>query len=75
MRKIKNDGVQILGIVLSMIAMTCIFQPIIKMIFGKVETFKFLGLISEGIPSLIAWIIIFVIGIILISITKPLKNN
>lgn len=75
MRKIKNDGVQILGIVLSMIAITCIFQPIIKMIFGKGETFKFLGLISEGIHSLIAWIIIFVIGIILISITKPLKNN
>ncbi|MBM7567518.1 hypothetical protein [Paenibacillus sacheonensis] len=75
MRKIQNDGLQVVGIILSLIGIATVVQPLIRAMFGKTIVYKFLGLLPEGWPSLTAWAVILVIGLVLVSITKPLSTG
>ncbi|ANE45936.1 hypothetical protein SY83_06115 [Paenibacillus swuensis] len=75
MRKIRNDGLQVLGIVLSLIGLATIAQPLIRAIFGKPVSYTFLGLLPEGWASFGAWAFILVIGLMLVSVTKSLPRK
>ncbi|SFE80560.1 hypothetical protein SAMN05216378_4135 [Paenibacillus catalpae] len=75
MRKIKNDGLQIAGIVLSMVGIATLAQPLIRALFGKPLKYQFLGLLPEGWASFAAWAVILVAGLILVTITKGLITD
>ena len=75
MKKIQNDGLQVLGIILSLIGIATVLQPLVRAIFGKPLTYHFLGLLPEGWPSFIAWAVILVIGLVLVTFTKGLKSD
>ena len=75
MKKIQNDKLQVLGIILSLIGISAVVQPCIRAIFGKPLTYRFLGLIPEGWPSFIAWAFILIIGLVLVTITKGLTSG
>lgn len=75
MRKIQNDPLQILGIVLSLLGLALVIQPLINGLLGKPVVFTFLGIVPDGTPALIIWIVVLVVGLVLVSITKPLKVN
>ncbi|MBB3113800.1 hypothetical protein FHS18_005913 [Paenibacillus phyllosphaerae] len=75
MSRIQNDGLQILGIVLSLIGLATIAQPLIKALFGHPLTYAFLGILPEGWPSFAVWAVTLVTGLVLVSITKPLKQD
>lgn len=75
MKKIQNDPLQILGIILTMLALALIVRPLINGVFGNPVLFTFFGIVSDGIPALAVWIVVLVIGLVLVSITKPLKIN
>lgn len=75
MKKIHNDPLQILGIVLTMLGLALIVRPLINGLFGNPVVFSVLGIVPDGTPALIVWIIVLIVGLILVSITKPLKTN
>lgn len=75
MKKIQNDPLQILGIVLSLLGLALIVQPVINGLLGKPVVFTFFGILPNGAPALIVWVVVLVIGLVLVSITKPLKIN
>lgn len=75
MKKIHNDGLQILGIIVSVLGFSGIVRPLITAIFSKEIIFKFFGLLGDGIPSLIIWVIVLLVGLVLVSITEPLNNK
>lgn len=75
MKKIQNDPLQILGIVLSLLGLAFILQPLINGLLGKPVVFTFLGIVPDGTPALIVWVVILALGLVLVSITKPLKVN
>lgn len=75
MKRIQNDGLQVLGIILSLLGLATIIQPLLRVLFGKPLEYKFLGLLPEGWPSFSAWVVILAIGLVFVSITKPLVNE
>jgi hypothetical protein len=75
MRKIQNEPLQILGIVLTMLGLALIVRPLINMLFGNPVVFTFFGIVPDGTPALITWLVVLVVGLVLVSITKPLKIN
>jgi hypothetical protein len=74
MKKIKNDGLQILGIVLSMVGIATTAQPLIRALFGKPLKYQFLGLLPDGWASFAAWAVILVVGLVLVTITQGLTS-
>lgn len=75
MRKIQNDPLQILGIILTMLGLALIVRPLINGVFGNPVVFSFFGIIPDGTPALIAWIVVLGIGLVLVTMTQPLKIN
>jgi hypothetical protein len=75
MRKIQSEPLQILGIILTMLGLALIVQPLINGLFGNPVAFRFFGVVPDGTPALIVWGVILVIGLVLVSITKPVKTT
>lgn len=75
MRKIQNDWLHVLGIILSLLGLALLVQPLVRGMFGKPILYRFLGWLPEGWPSLVGWIVVLAVGLVLISITKPLPTN
>ncbi len=75
MKKIQNDPLQILGIVLTMLGLALIVRPVINGLVGNPVVFSFFGIVPDGVPALFLWIVVLVIGLVLVSITKPLNVN
>ncbi|REE83914.1 nucleoside-diphosphate-sugar epimerase [Paenibacillus taihuensis] len=75
LRKIQNDWLHVLGIILSLLGIALIVQPLVRGIFGNPILYRFLGWLPEGWPSLGGWIVVLIIGLVLISITKPLPTK
>lgn len=74
MRKIENEPLQILGIILTMLGLALIVRPLINGLFGNPIDFTFFGIVPDGTPALIGWSVVLVLGLVLVSITKPLKS-
>lgn len=75
MKKIQNDPFQVTGIILSLLGIAMLVRPLIEAVFGKALVFQFFGIVPDGTPAFIVWVVILVIGLVLVSITKPLKNG
>ncbi|AZN39031.1 hypothetical protein [Paenibacillus albus] len=75
MRKYQNDWLHVLGIILSLLSLALLVQPLVRGIFGKPIYYRFLGWLPEGWPSLVGWIAVLIVGLVLISITKPLPKS
>lgn len=75
MRKIQNDPLQILGIVLTMLGLALIARPLINQLFGNPAVFTFFGIVPDGLPALVVWVVVLVVGLVLVSITRPLKTG
>jgi hypothetical protein len=75
MKKIQNEPLQILGIILTMLGLALIVRPLMNGLFGNPVRFTFFGIVPDGTPALVLWIVVLVIGLVLVSITKPLKIN
>lgn len=73
MRKIQNEPLQILGIVLTMLGLALIVRPLINGLFGNPVVFSFFGVVPDGTPALVLWIVVLVLGLVLVSTTKPLN--
>lgn len=75
MKKFQNDPLQVLGIVLTMLALALIVRPLINGLAGNPVIFTFFGIVPDGAPALFVWIAVLIIGVILVSITRPLKSS
>ena len=74
MKKLQNDALQMTGIVLSLIGLATVLQPLIRLLFGKALIYRFPG-VENGWISFSVWAIVLLIGLVLVSITKPLNKN
>ncbi|SEO81842.1 hypothetical protein [Paenibacillus sp. OV219] len=75
MKKFQNDWLHVLGIILSLLSLALLVQPLVRAILGKPIIYRFLGWLPEGWPSLVGWIVVLIVGLVLISITKPLPKS
>ncbi|CAM4450217.1 hypothetical protein FHS16_004121 [Paenibacillus endophyticus] len=75
MKKVQNDWLHVLGIILSLVGLAAVLQPLIRAIFGKPLSYLFLGLLPEGWPSFAAWAVILAIGLVLVSITERITTH
>ena len=71
-RRFKNDPLQIIGSIITVVGLCFIAWPLWKAYSDKTAVnFSFFGLFS-GRPALITWLVIIAVGLILVLITKPL---
>ncbi|RRG10719.1 MAG: hypothetical protein DUD32_01890 [Lactobacillus sp.] len=74
MKKIKNEPLRILGIVLSLIGLTLLARPLIAALLGKTVIFSFFNLFS-GFLGLALSISCLIVGLVLVYITVPLDTE
>ena len=71
-RRFKNDPLQIIGSIITVVGLCFIAWPLWKAYSDKTAVnFSFFGLFT-GRPALITWLVIIAVGLILVLITKPL---
>lgn len=74
-KRFKNDPLQIIGSILTVLGIWFIVTPLFKAFLAKTAvSFSFFGLLT-GTPALIIWIALIVIGLIFVLITKPLVTK
>ncbi|WP_219834818.1 hypothetical protein [Paenibacillus sp. R14(2021)] len=75
MKKIQNDALHVIGIILSLVGLATVVQPLIRAMLGKPLIYRCLGLLPEGWPSFIAWMVVVVIGLVLVTFTKSITSG
>lgn len=74
MKKIKNEPLRILGIVLSLIGLNLLARPLIAALLGKIVIFSFFNLFP-GFLGLVLSISCLIVGLVLVYITVPLDTE
>lgn len=74
-KKIKNDPLQIIGSIMTVLGIWFIVYPVFKsLLYSSDVDFSFFGILN-GYPALIACIVLLVIGLIFVMITQPLVKK